>query len=267
MREAVSARDMAAGHVARLAARLDEAARTRTAVAQLGHSGEALTLAQAYEVQAALVGLRQARGERLIGVKMGFTSEAKRAQMQIHDLIIGRLTDAMRIQDGGTLQLGQFIHPRIEPELAFRLARPLAGTVTAVQARAAVQAVAPALEIVDSRYVNFRFSLPDVIADNSSSAAFVVGEWQPLPDDLARPGIRLCFNGVPVESGTGAAIMGDPLLSLVAAARLAAAQGLRLEAGWVVMAGGATAARELAGEVRVSAEVEGLGSATLRVSA
>jgi 2-oxo-3-hexenedioate decarboxylase len=248
-----------------LALVLDQAARERAAVPQLGASGEELTLSDAYAVQAGLLRLRQARGERLIGLKMGFTSEAKRAQMKIDDLIFGRLTDAMRIEEGGTLSLGGFIHPRVEPELAFLLGAPLRGEVSAERARHAVAGVAPALEVIDSRYRDFRFSLADVIADNSSSAALVVGPWQRPPPDLAALGIRLCCDGAVLESGTAAAIMGDPLRSLMAAARLAAAADLTLEAGWLVMAGGATAAHPLRAGTQVSVEVESLGSARLRV--
>jgi 2-oxo-3-hexenedioate decarboxylase len=249
----------------RIAYVLDEAARARTAVPQLGVSGGELTLAEAYAVQAGVLRLRAARGERLVGVKMGFTSEAKRAQMNIDDLIFGRLTDAMRIESGGALSLRQFIHPRAEPELAFLLRTPLRGRVSREAARAAIAGVAPALEVVDSRYRDFRFSLADVIADNSSSAAFVVGPWHSLPEDLTQLGIRLCFDGRPLETGSAAAIMGDPLLSLTAAARLAADAGVTLEPGWLVMAGGATAARPLEAGVRVSAEVESLGSASFEV--
>ena len=250
---------------ARLAQRLDRAARERTAVRQLSQDGDELTLAEAYGVQGALLKLREGRGERLIGVKMGFTSEAKRAQMKINDLIFGRLTDAMLIKAGGSLSLSKFIHPRIEPELAFLLKAPLAGPVSAAEACAAVAGVAPALEVVDSRYRDFRFSLADVIADNSSSAALVVGAWQALPQDLRQLPIRMCFDGYPIESGSSDAIMGDPLLSLMAAARLAGEAGLRLESGWLVMAGGATAARELRGAARVSVEVASLGSAAVEI--
>jgi len=249
----------------RLAQVLDEAARQRTAVPQLGVSGEVLSLDDAYAVQAGLVRLREARGERLIGLKMGFTSDAKRAQMKIDDLIFGRLTDAMRIEEGGALSLGSFIHPRIEPELAFLLGAPLRGAVSRESARRAVAGVAPALEVIDSRYRDFRFSLADVIADNSSSAALVVGRWQSLPENLAGLGIRLCCDGAVLESCSAAAIMGDPLRSLMAAARLAAAADLTLEAGWLVMAGGATAAHPLRAGTRVSVEVQSLGGAALEV--
>jgi 2-oxo-3-hexenedioate decarboxylase len=251
----------------RIALLLDEAARARRPVPQLAQQGDELTLAQAYRVQAQLLQLRASRGERLVGLKMGFTSEAKRAQMKIDDLIWGRLTDAMRIASGGNLALSHYIHPRIEPELAFLLETPLRGAVSAEQARAAIGAVAPALEVLDSRYRDFRFSLPDVVADNSSAAAFVVGEWRPLPADLRNLPITLAFDGEVLESGSSAAIMGDPLRSLMAAARLAAEADLTLEAGWLVLAGGATAAHPLVSGTRVSVAVGSLGAAHLEVRA
>ncbi len=251
----------------RIARRLDEAALARAPVPQLAQQGDELTLVQAYRVQAQLLRLRATRGEQLVGLKMGFTSEAKRAQMKIGDLIFGRLTDAMRIGCGATLELSHFIHPRIEPELAFLLEAPLRGAVSAEEARAAIGAVAPALEVIDSRYRDFRFSLPDVIADNSSSAAFVIGEWRALPADLTNLPITLAFDDRVLESGSSADIMGDPVRSLMAAARLAAQSEFTLEAGWLVLAGGATAARALLPGTRVSVAVESLGTAQLEVRA
>jgi 2-oxo-3-hexenedioate decarboxylase len=246
---------------------LDEAARRRTPTPQLAARGHQLSVPEAYAVQAELIRRRERRGEQLVGIKMGFTSEAKRTQMGIADLIWGRLTDAMCLRSGARTSLADYIHPRIEPEVAFRLGRPLQGAVSRAEAAAAVEAVAPALEIIDSRYRDFRFSLADVIADNSSSAAVVVGEWRALPEELARLSIVMSFDGRAVQSGSTAAIMGDPLLSLVAAARLAGEAGLTLAPGWLVMAGGATAAESLAAPVQVSAEVEALGRVQIEVRA
>ena len=127
--------------IARLAERLDNAARQARAVAQLS-AESTLDLAEAYAVQTASIGRRLARGERQVGVKMGFTSRAKMQQMGVSDLIWGRLTDAMRIDAGAELPLDRFIHPRAEPEIAFRLARPLAGAVSLGEAMAAVDGVA-----------------------------------------------------------------------------------------------------------------------------
>ncbi len=169
-----------------IAAELDAAMLGARAVPQ---RSEPLTLAQAYEIQAASLARRYARGERRIGVKMGFTSRAKMAQMGLSEMIFGRLTDAMLLEAGGTVSRRRFVHPRVEPEVAFLLNRPLAGRIDAMTAIAAVEAVAPALEIIDSRYENFKFSLTDVIADNSSSSALVIGAWADPTADLSNLGL------------------------------------------------------------------------------
>ncbi|HEX5740184.1 MAG TPA: fumarylacetoacetate hydrolase family protein [Pilimelia sp.] len=246
-----------------LADRLDAAARGAAPTTQLT-AEVPLTVSGAYAVQAALVDRRLARGERLVGVKMGLTSRAKMAQMGVDEVIWGRLTDAMRVEDGGTVDLAGLIHPRVEPEVAFLLDRaPEPGQDLA----GCVRAVAPALEVIDSRYADFRFTLPDVVADNTSAAGFVVGGWQPVPDGLDNLGVLLEVDGEVVQVGSTAAILGDPLRACAAAVRLAAAGGLPLRAGWVVLAGAATAAVPLRPGARVRAVVERLGAATLRAAA
>lgn len=239
-----------------IAERLDTAARHARATPQLDTP---LTLEDAYRVQAASLGRRYARGERRIGIKMGFTSRAKMAQMGIDEMIWGRLTDAMLVEDGGSIRFGAYVHPRVEPEVAFLLKTPLPGGTTAPAALAAVEAVAPALEIIDSRYENFKFSLTDVVADNSSSSSLVVGPWASPAQDLSNLGMILEMDGAIRQIGSSAAILGNPIRSLVAAARLAEAAGEPLQAGDIVMAGGATAAEALAAGCRVRLEVQRLG--------
>ncbi|WP_327197026.1 2-keto-4-pentenoate hydratase [Sphingopyxis sp. Root1497] len=246
-----------------LAERLDTAARTATATPQLT---EPLGVEDAYAVQARSMALRYARGERRVGIKMGMTSRAKMAQMGIEDMLWGRLTDAMLVEDGGTIDFPAFVHPRVEPEIAFLLGAPLGENVTAMAARAALVGVAPALEIIDSRYENFKFSLTDVIADNSSSSAFVTGAWADPGTDLSNLGLILGFDGQVRQVGSTASILGDPIRSLVAAARLAARAGEPLQAGDVVMAGGATAAEPLVPGQHVRLEVQNLGRVEFRVS-
>lgn len=249
--------------LAALAERLDEAARTATAVAQLD---EPLTIDDAYAVQAASLARRYERGERRIGVKMGMTSRAKMEQMGLTDLIWGRLTDAMLVDDGGTIDRSRFVHPRVEPEVAFLLGEPLGEVVTPMAARAALAGIAPALEIIDSRYRDFRFSLTDVIADNSSSSAFVTGTWADPSTDVSNLGLVLSVGGDAREIGSTAAILGDPIRSLVSAARLAARAGEPLQAGDVILAGGATAAVPLTPGDHVNLEVQSLGRAAFRVA-
>lgn len=250
--------------IAALAERLDEAARTATATPQLV---EPISIDDAYAVQAQSMARRYARGERRIGIKMGMTSRAKMAQMGLEDMIWGRLTDAMLVEDGGKIGFNAFVHPRVEPEIAFLLAAPLGETVTPMEAQAALAGVAPALEIIDSRYENFKFSLTDVVADNCSSSAFVTGAWRDPAADLANLGMVVEIDGVARQIGSTAAILGNPIRSLVAAARLAARAGEPLQAGDVVMAGGATAAEALAIGQHVRLEVQHLGQADFHVRA
>jgi len=250
--------------LARLAELVDTAAKTARAIEQLSLE-HALTLDQAYAVQKASVERRLARGERRVGMKMGFTSRAKMIQMGVSDLIWGRLTDAMRVEEGGSIAMTSYVHPRVEPEIAFVLGRDLPRVVSAAEALAAVAAVAPALEIIDSRYRAFKFSLADVIADNASSSSFVLGPASSPSVDVANLGMILEIDQRPVEIGSSAAILGHPLRSLVAAARLAADRGDPLRAGDVVLAGGATAATPLRPGVHVRVVVEALGQASFRV--
>jgi 2-oxo-3-hexenedioate decarboxylase len=243
-----------------LAERLDDAARFARAVPQLA---EPITLDDAYEVQRLSVARRLARGEVRTGVKMGFTSKAKMKQMGLDELVWGRLTDGMLVDDGATIDLERYVHPRVEPEIAFILKHPLSGRVSMAQAAAALEAVAPAIEIIDSRYENFKFSLTDVVADNTSSSGYVIGPWCDPATDIANLGMLLEIDGRPVQIGSSAAILDHPLRSLVAAARVAAAAGEPLAAGCVIMAGGATAAEALAPGNHVRLSVQGLGEAVL----
>ncbi|WP_454916204.1 2-keto-4-pentenoate hydratase [Xanthobacter sediminis] len=253
--------------LAGLAQTVDEAARTATPIPQLTDTEPGLTVDDAYAVQALSIARRRARGERRVGYKMGLTSRAKMIQVGVAEVVWGRLTDAMRLAEGGDLFRSAYVHPRVEPEIAYILAKPLEGEVTAAEAIAAVEAIAPAMEIIDSRYRDFKFALPDVIADNSSSSSFYVGSWAKASTDVANLGILMEVDGRPVQIGSTAAILGNPIRSLVAAARLVARAGERLEPGDIVMAGGATAAHPLATGQRVRTSFQGLGTVAFNVVA
>ena len=243
---------------------VDEAARTAKAIPQLTTSAP-LGLEEAYAVQALSLDRRFARGEKLVVVKMGLTSRAKMIQVGVDEVIWGRLTDAMRLEEGGALSKKRYVHPRIEPELAFLMKRELSGEVSAAEALSAVEAIAPAMEIIDSRYENFKFALPDVIADNSSSSGFVVGNWARPDQDFSNLGIVVEVDGRAVQIGSTAAILGHPTRSLVAAARAAACIG-GLKPGWIVLAGGATAAHPLSVGQHVRTIMQNLGSVSISVA-
>ena len=250
-------------HITTWAALLDDAVRHAQAVPQFDEG--AMSVEDAYAVQAASIDRRLARGEKPVGIKLGFTSRAKMQQMGVHDLIWGQLTDAMLIEDGGELSLEDYVHPRVEPEIAFLIEKPLSGRVTLPQVQAAIGAIAPAMEIIDSRYRDFRFSLPDVVADNASSSSLVIGPWQSARPDIANLGMVMRFDGEVRQIGSSAAILGHPLRALVEAARLMANAGRQLAPGDIVLAGAATAAEALRPGVHVDLRVQHLGNAEFRV--
>jgi len=248
-----------------LAALVDSAAHDARGMAQLTTLAPDLTPGQGYQIQARAFARRLDRGEKPVGLKMGLTSRAKMIQVNVSEVIWGRLSDAMRVEDGGSISLKRYIHPRVEPEVAFLMKKPLSGIVSPAEAMAAVEAVAPAMEIIDSRFEDFKFTLPDVVADNASSSGFVVGPWSSPGGDLSNRGMVMEFDGRAVQIGSTAAILGDPIRSLVSAARMIWQAGNELEAGWIVMAGAATAAQPLVPGVHVRNSVEGLGTVSFSV--
>jgi 2-oxo-3-hexenedioate decarboxylase len=253
--------------LAELAARIDDAAHSARTLSKLTREVE-LSLDDAYRVQRASMARREARGDALCGMKMGLTSKAKMVQMGVHEPIYGHLTSAMRLDDGGTLERSAHCHPRCEPEVAFLLGRDLRGPVTPAEALLAVEGVCAALEIIDSRYEAFQFTLPDVVADNASSARFVLGSKLRRPSEVALEnlGMVMEIEGPPksdrrvVELGSSAAIYEHPARSLAALANLLAPLGETLRAGQVVLAGAATAAVALQPGDRVRLRVDGLGA-------
>jgi 2-oxo-3-hexenedioate decarboxylase len=247
-----------------LAARLDDAARTATATPQLSLEHD-LSEDDAYAIQSLSIGRRLERGETRVGIKMGLTSRAKMRQVGVHEVIWGQLTDAMRIEDGGTLAFERYVHPRVEPEVAFVLKSRIERPLSPAEVWRHVDAVAPALEVIDSRYENFKFALPDVIADNSSSSSFVLGPWSSVRSDVDNLGLVLSFDGRELQFGSTSAILGHPARSLAAASRLVTERGIALEPGWIVLAGGATAAEPLRPGVAVQLEMQALGRVGFRV--
>ncbi len=220
----------------------------------------------AYAVQDRGVELRRADGERVVGGKLGFTSEAMRRAMGVSSPNYGWLTDAMLVPDG-RVDLDALIHPKAEPEIAFVLAEELVGPgVTPADVLAATGAVAPCLEVVDSRYDGFRFAAEDNIADNSSAGLVVLGEPVELPSGPDAPDLRLVgcvvhVDGALAHTAAGAAAHGDPA---AAVAWMANHCGRPLPAGSVVISGGLTPPVDLhdGGVVRV--ELDRLGAVELR---
>ncbi len=247
-----------------LAKIVDEAARNAQPISQLS-TGHKFSEKEAYEIQADSIERRYARGEKLVGVKLGFTSKAKMVQMGVHDMIWGRLTDEMLIEKNENVLLEKFIHPRAEPEICFLVKKEITQEVPMSDIKKYISGVASAIEIIDSRYQNFKFSLEDVIADNCSSSGFVVGEWHDVETPIGDLKMDLIINDQVVQSGSSKAILGDPWESAVAATRLCAQHGQVIPAGSYIMAGAATSAVYLEKNQTVKVKVEQLGSVSFSV--
>ena len=238
---------------------LDAAARAGVTLSPFAER-QGLDLAGAYEVQNALVQRRVARGETVVGVKMGYISAVVSGEMERPNF--GWLTDAMDVGDQ-PMERRRFIHPKVEPEVAIRLRRDLAGPIDRAAVLEAIGAAAPALEVVDSRFHEYRYTVADNTADNGLAAGFVVGTWLPWPQQVAGLTVRLSVNGAPFDTASSDVILGDPLRSLEWAARLGQELGRPLRAGMIVLTGGITASHAIAAGDRVEATFDALGMVRL----
>jgi len=239
------------------------AARRNEAVPAITDIEPTLTTADAYAIQDELLERRLASGEQLVGAKVGLTSRAKQQEMGIDEPVYGWLTDAMALEAGSSLGLSTLIHPRAEPEIVFVLGRRLAGPGVGIhEVLAATSAVCCGLEVLDSRFVGFRFLLPDVVADNTSASGFVLGSitTPPAGIDLSLTGCLLEENGDVVATAAGAAILAHPAMAVAKLANFLGQRGRHLEPGWVVLSGGLTAARPLTPGSQLLATFAHLGS-------
>jgi 2-oxo-3-hexenedioate decarboxylase len=237
-------------------------------ILQISRELASFSRTDAYSVQELQWELRKTAGENQVGWKMGLTSEAKRKQMNLDSPLYGFLSDAMQISTGGTFSLKGSIHPKIEPEVAFLIKDDLEGTVSREQVLNACSGVASALEILDSRYEEFRyFSMEDVIADNSSSSFFVVGPWEKNFKNLNLLNLKMemSINGQLSQTGISKDISGDPVVSVIQLCQLLAERNQILKAGSIVLAGAATMAEMLKADSKVELKVDSLPAVSVRI--
>lgn len=225
-----------------------------------------LDLTTAYRIQDETLRRRLARGECLTGIKLGLTSKVKQERMGVNTPLVAWLTDAMALSPHDAVPSDRLIHPRIEPEIALVLRDRLEGPgVTRDEALAAVAEVRGGAEIIDSRYTDFRFTVGDVVADNASSGAYLVGDGSLSPADLdmSAESVELVVDGQIVDQATGAAVLGHPAEALALAANVLAARGCAIEPGWAVFTGGLTDAVAAAPGSTVTCRFDHLGEVTL----
>lgn len=248
-----------------LAARLHDAQLTRRPIPPLTGALPDLSLAEAYVIQGLYVRRRSSHGERRIGLKLGLTNRAAMLAAGAERCVGGRLTDAMLLEDGGAVSMSRFLQPRVEAALAFRLKEPLAPGVTPAAAMAAVDAVAPVIEVLDSRYTEPGSKLADLVADNAGCAGLIVGPWCPPDIDLSNLGVVLSVNGRPQAISSTAAVLGHPVRALAAAAALCEQWGETLQPGDLVVSAGGTAPRPIGAGEALQVEIQHLGSTWMSV--
>lgn len=225
-----------------------------------------LDVAQAYWVQRLNLARHIDQGGVLLGHKIGLTSAPMQKLLGVTEPDFGYILDSMMLPTGAAVPVSAFCAPRVEPEVAFMMRAPLRGPgVTAQDVMAATQAVAPALEIVDSRIADWRITLADTIADNASSAAVALGQWVPisqapsLPDTTA----TLVVNDTTVGTGQGTAVMGDPAAAVAWLANTLAHYDTAINAGQFVMSGSYTTAAFVAAGDAASAAISDLGTVSV----
>lgn len=254
---------LSASTIAEIAQHLDACAREVRDTPKITDAYPEMDWSDAYAIQDALRRLQTARGARVIGFKAGLTAHAKMRQMGVDTPVFAFLLDTFAVPDGGSCKTAELIHPKVEPEIAFVTKAELKGPGCHIGAvLAATDFVLPGIEVIDSRYRDFKFDLKSVIADNTSAARFVVGGRAIAVEgfDLRTAGIVLEKNGEPVAFGAGAAVLGHPAAAVAALANHLAARGEAIPEGSLILSGGITEAVAVKTGDHVRLRVQGMGS-------
>jgi 2-keto-4-pentenoate hydratase len=212
---------------------------------------------QAYEVLFGLMARRLAAGERQVGWKVGLTSKAIQQQFSVHEPVFGCILESQ--PSGHVFAPADLISPGFENELCLRLGKDLEGAITRDEARAAIDAVYPSLEIIETRG-NLTEQLALALADNAQQKTVILGAAVPLPADLETIGVRVIINGAVAATGTGDAVLGNPLNSLVWLSTKLAEFGRSLKAGEIIMSGSFTRQFPINPGDTIRAEFSGVGA-------
>lgn len=252
-----------------LAEELWEADRTAKPVAPLTDRHPDLDIEDAYAIQTVNIDRRVEAGQRVIGRKVGLTSRPMQETLGVDEPDFGVLTDEMVVEDGDLIPMARLVQPRVEAELAFVMERDLAGPgVSTATALAAIAGALPSVEIVDSRVADWRIKLVDTVADNASSGLLVIGgRMRPVADlDLRLLGVVVSRGGELLDTGAGAAALGNPARCVAWLANKLGSLGAGLRAGDVVLPGAVHKMVPVRPGDVFRAEFAHLGAVTVRFS-
>ena len=251
----------------RLGRELHQALNDCTVLAPLSQRHPEITVADAYAIQQQLMKLRLAAGERVIGKKIGVTSQAVMDMLGVFQPDFGWLTDAMVYNEGEAIPMSRLIQPKAEGEIAFVLRKTLKGPgVTVADVLAATEGVMACFEIVDSRIRDWKIKIQDTVADIASCGVFVLGDR--LVDvrdvDLTTCGMVLEKNGEIVATGAGAAALGHPANAVAWLANTLGRLGMGLKAGEVVLSGSLAAMVPVKAGDNLRVTIGGIGGCSVR---
>lgn len=245
---------------------LAEAERTRSPVPPLRETYAGLDVIDAYEIQLLNIRRRLEVGESVLGHKVGLSSKAMQDMMGVDEPDYGHLLSDMALAEDTPVSVSRYCMPRVEVEVAFVLGATLPGAeCTEDDVLAATEYVAPSIELIDSRIRGWDIKIGDTIADNASSAGFVLGadRVKPADIDLLTIEARLLRGGEEVAAGRSDAVLGNPVVAVAWLARKVASFGVTLEAGHVIMPGSVHRAIDVHPGDEFEAVLDGLGSVRL----
>ncbi|HTH05591.1 MAG TPA: fumarylacetoacetate hydrolase family protein [Ilumatobacteraceae bacterium] len=246
---------------------LQDAVEDRREVQGIESQVHGLSIDDAYHIQDALIARGLAHGDSLAGAKLGLTSKAKQEQMGVAEPAYGWVPASSVLSARADVRIGELIHPRVEPEFVFVMGADLDGAeCTAEEVLDATERVVGGIEVIDSRYEAFKFTLPDVIADNTSAARVAIGDAGVAPREIDLRDVECTFtvDGEVTGRATGAALLGSPAECVALLVRHLARSGRGLHAGWLVMAGAPLDARQFGVGTTATATYSHFGDVTVR---
>ncbi len=249
-----------------LAADLAQAERSREPIAPLTARYPDIDVVDAYEIQLINIRQRVAEGALVLGHKVGLSSLAMQQMMGVDEPDYGHLLDEMQVFEDTPVKAGRYLYPRVEVEVGFILSADLPGAgCTEEDVLAATEALVPSIELIDTRITDWKIALCDTIADNASSAGFVLGEARVSPADVDVKAIDavLTRNGEVIAEGRSDAVLGNPVTAVAWLSRKVESFGVRLKKGDIVLPGSCTRAIDAHAGDEFVADFTGLGSVRL----
>ncbi|NIB42330.1 2-oxopent-4-enoate hydratase [Pseudomaricurvus alkylphenolicus] len=245
---------------------LYQALRSQTTLPPFTERYTDISIEDAYRISLRMVKRRIEDGERIIGKKIGITSEVVQKMFDVDQPDFGFLTDKMAYANGAKIPVdGNLIAPKAEGEIAFRLKSDLVGpSVTEADVLAATETIMPCFEVVDSRIRNWEIKIEDTVADNASCGVFVLGDTEVDPQDVDLPNLsmKVFKNGEQISTGLGSAVQGNPLTAVAWLANTLGQFDIPFQAGDIILSGSLVPLEVVAPGDEMRLELEGIGSAS-----